>query len=75
MGVEDQRDGCVRAGLVVVARLDPPGGAANIDFRHRTLASTRVTLQGTDRRLDFERWEARNAAAKLDSAALETYTI
>jgi hypothetical protein len=59
---------------VVIAGLDPPGGAADIDFRHKTLASTRVTYRDRPT-AHFERWEAQNAAAKLDSAALETYTI
>jgi hypothetical protein len=38
--VQDERHRCVRSALMVVAGLDPAGRAADIHFRHETLAST-----------------------------------
>jgi hypothetical protein len=73
--MEDQRDWRVRSALMMIAGLDPSGRTADIHFRHELLASILVTGDWRCEGTSQVKWEAPNAAAKLDSAAPETYTF
>jgi hypothetical protein len=72
MRVQNERNRGVRTGVVVVTGFDPTGRTVDIHLRHEVLTSndTISTIGRGARSLD-NGWRA---AAKLDSAAQESYT-